>query len=136
MTTTIERSPQPTRTELVDRAKNLQALLRKRLADSDIQRRQSDDVIEALTTAGFFRLNKPRSFGGYPIDLRTTLQITETLAEADGSAAWVVGLAATGAWATNRGSEQVHGRSSPIPTPGSQAAACPARPAAIKAACA
>jgi 3-hydroxy-9,10-secoandrosta-1,3,5(10)-triene-9,17-dione monooxygenase len=107
MTTTIERNPQPTRTELVDRARNLQTLLRKRLADSDIQRKQTDEVIDALTSAGFFRLNKPRRFGGYPIDLRTTLQITETLAEADGSAAWVVGLAATGAWATNRGSQQV-----------------------------
>src|SRR5262245_32432046 len=107
MTATIERNSQPTRTELVDRAVNLQPVLRKRLADSDIQRRQSDDVIEALTAAGFFRLNKPRRFGGYPVDLRTTLQITEILAEADGSAAWVVGLAATGAWAINRGSEQL-----------------------------
>src|SRR5215510_9616581 len=103
MTTTIERNPQPTRAELVDRAVNLQPLLRKWLADSDIQRRQADDVIEALTAAGFFRLNKPRRFGGYPVDLRTTLRITETLADADGSAAWVVGLAATGAWATTRG---------------------------------
>jgi 3-hydroxy-9,10-secoandrosta-1,3,5(10)-triene-9,17-dione monooxygenase len=107
MTTTIERNSQPTRTELVDRAVNLQPLLRKQLADSDIQRRQSDDVIEALTDAGFFRLNKPRRFGGYPVDLRTTLQITEALAEADGSAAWVVGIASTGAWAVNRGSEQL-----------------------------
>jgi 3-hydroxy-9,10-secoandrosta-1,3,5(10)-triene-9,17-dione monooxygenase len=107
MTTIIGRNSQPTRTELVERAKNLQELLRKRLATSDIRRRQTDDVVDALADAGFFRLNKPRRFGGYPVDLRTVLQITETLAEADGSAAWVVGIAATGAWATNRGSEQL-----------------------------
>ncbi|HEY6649876.1 MAG TPA: acyl-CoA dehydrogenase family protein [Mycobacterium sp.] len=85
----------------------MQGLLRERLAEGDIHRRQSDEVIDALTGAGFFRLWKPRRFGGYPVDLRTVVQLTETLAEADGSAAWVVGIASTGAWATNRGSEQL-----------------------------
>ncbi len=107
MTTITERNSQPTRTELVDSAVKIQRLLGKRLADSDIQRRQTDDAIDALSGAGFFRLNKPRRFGGYPVDLRTILQITETLAEADGSAAWVVGIASTGAWATARGSQQL-----------------------------
>jgi 3-hydroxy-9,10-secoandrosta-1,3,5(10)-triene-9,17-dione monooxygenase len=64
-------------------------------------------VIDALTDAGFFRLVKPRRFGGYPVDLRTVLQVTKTLAEADGSAACVVGIASTAAWAINRGSEQL-----------------------------
>jgi 3-hydroxy-9,10-secoandrosta-1,3,5(10)-triene-9,17-dione monooxygenase len=107
MTTTTERNSQPTRTQLVDSAVKIQGLLRKQLADSDINRRQTDDAIDALSGAGFFRLNKPRRFGGYPVDLRTILQITETLAEADGSAAWVVGIASTGAWAGARGSEQL-----------------------------
>jgi len=107
MTTTTERNSQPTRTQLVDSAVKIQGLLRKQLADSDINRRQTDDAIDALSGAGFFRLNKPRRFGGYPVDLRTILQITETLAEADGSAAWVVGIASTGAWAGTRGSEQL-----------------------------
>lgn len=107
MTTTTERTSQPARTQLVDRAVNVQGLLRERLAEGDIHRRQSDEVIDALTGAGFFRLWKPRRFGGYPVDLRTVVQLTETLAEADGSAAWVVGIASTGAWATNRGSEQL-----------------------------
>jgi alkylation response protein AidB-like acyl-CoA dehydrogenase len=107
MTTTIERNTRPTHAELVDSAVEIQALLRKRLGDSETHRRQTDEVIDALTSAGFFRLNKPPRFGGYRVDLRTVLQITETLAEADASAAWVVGLAATASWAVNRGSEQV-----------------------------
>ncbi len=74
MTTTTERNSQPTRTELVDSAMNVRRLLRKRLADGDIHRRQADDVIDALTDAGLFRLNKPRRFGGHPVDLRTVLQ--------------------------------------------------------------
>jgi hypothetical protein len=67
MTTTTERNSQPTRTELVDSAMNVRRLLRKQLADGDIHRRQADDVIDALTDAGFFRLYKPRRFGGYPV---------------------------------------------------------------------
>src|SRR5690349_6265514 len=107
MTTTIERGTGPTQSELVDRAAKLQPLLRKHHADSEVQRRQSDEVVEALTTAGLFKLNKPRKFGGYPIDLRTTLRITETLAEADGSAGWVVGLATTSSWAATHGSDRL-----------------------------
>jgi len=107
MTTTTERNSQPTRTQLVDSAISVQDVLRKRLADSDIHRRQTDEVIDALTDAGFFRLWKPRRFGGYPADVRTVLQVTETLAEPDGSATWVVGIASAGAWATNRGSDQL-----------------------------
>ena len=130
MTTTTERNTQPTRTELVDSAVKIQGLLRKRLTDSEIHRRQTDDVIDALTGAGFFRLNKPRRFGGYPVDLQTVLQITETLAEADGSAGWVVGIATTGAWAVNRGSEQlqeeIFGAAPDVRIAGS-AMACPAR---------
>jgi alkylation response protein AidB-like acyl-CoA dehydrogenase len=94
---------QPTRTELVDRAAELRVMLRKRLPDSDIKRRLTDETIEALAAAGFFRLNKPRAFGGYPVGLATLLEITETLAEADASAAWVVGIQANGAWLVGRG---------------------------------
>src|SRR5690242_13587541 len=107
MTTTIKQDSRPTQEELVDRAVQLQPFLRDRLADGEIHRQQPDDVIEALTAAGFFKLNKPERFGGYPIDTRTALDIVETLAEANPSAGWVVGLATTGAWAANRGSEQM-----------------------------
>ena len=107
MTTTTERNSQPTRTQLVDSAISVQDVLRKRLADTDIHRIQTDEVIDALADAGFFRLWKPRRFGGYLADVRTVLQVTETLAEADGSATWVVGIASAGAWATNRGSDQL-----------------------------
>jgi alkylation response protein AidB-like acyl-CoA dehydrogenase len=107
MTTTIKQDSRPTRAELVDRAVQLKPFLRNQLKDSDIHRQQSDEVIETLTAAGFFKLNKPRQFGGYPIDSRTTLEITEALCEADASAGWVVALAATGSWCTTHGSEQM-----------------------------
>ena len=103
----------PTHTELVARARDLQPLLRKHVADGEVYRRQADEVIEALTTAGLFRLFTPRRFGGYSTSLRTQVDVTEALAEADGSAAWVVGIASGGAWvsahATERAQEEVFG---------------------------
>jgi alkylation response protein AidB-like acyl-CoA dehydrogenase len=83
------------------------------VADGEVNRRQSDEVIEALATAGLFRLFTPRRFGGYSASLRTQVDVTEALAEADGSAAWVVGIATGGAWvgahATERAQEEVFG---------------------------
>jgi hypothetical protein len=75
----------PTHAELVARARDLQPLLRKHVADGEVYRRQADEVIEALTTAGLFRLFTPRRFGGYSTSLRTQVDVTEALAEADGS---------------------------------------------------
>jgi alkylation response protein AidB-like acyl-CoA dehydrogenase len=102
-----------TRAELVASARDLQPLLREHLADGEVYRRQADEVIEALTTAGMFRLFTPRRFGGYAVSLRTLVDVTEALAEADGSAAWIVGIAAGAAWlgahATERAQEEVFG---------------------------
>jgi 3-hydroxy-9,10-secoandrosta-1,3,5(10)-triene-9,17-dione monooxygenase len=102
----------PTHTELVARARDLAPLLRKHVA-SGVCRRQGDEVIEALTAAGLFRLFTPRRFGGYATSVRTQVDVTEALAEADGSAAWVVAIATGGAWlsahATERAQEEVFG---------------------------
>ena len=120
----------PTRAELVDRARQLQPLLRKHVADGELCRRQTDEVIEALTAAGLFRLFTPRRYGGYATSLRTQVDVTEALAEADGSAAWVVGIASGGAWvsahATRRAQEEVFGPNPDVRVAGS-AQAAPAR---------
>jgi hypothetical protein len=111
MTTTALRVP--THAELVARGRDLQPLLRKHVTDGEVYRRQADEVIETLTAAGLFRLFTPRRFGGYSTSLRTQVDVTEALAEADGSAAWVVGIATGGAWvsahATQRAQEEIFG---------------------------
>lgn len=103
----------PSHEELVGRARSLQPLLRRYSADGEINRLLADEVIDALTGAGLFRLFTPRRFGGYAISLRTLAEVTEALAEADGSAAWVVQIAAGGAWgaahANARAQEEVFG---------------------------
>ena len=103
MSTTVQNNrPQA---ELVASARDLQPLLRKHAAEGEMHRRQADEVIDALTTAGLFRLLTPRRFGGYATSLRTLVDVTEALAEADGSAAWVVAIAAGGAWVSAHASE-------------------------------
>jgi 3-hydroxy-9,10-secoandrosta-1,3,5(10)-triene-9,17-dione monooxygenase len=94
----------PSRAELVARAVALQPLLRAHVGDGEINRQLADAVIAALTDAGFFRLGTPNRFGGYQADFQTVMEITEALGTADGSAAWVVGLNASGARLTARSS--------------------------------
>ncbi|MCW2560273.1 MAG: hypothetical protein JWP55_4237 [Mycobacterium sp.] len=100
MTISADRQALPTRTELVDRAVALQPLLREHAAAGDADRRQADAVIAGLTEAGLFRLFTPSRFGGFETDLRTVLEVTEALGEADGSAAWLVSVASVAAWTT------------------------------------
>src|SRR6185295_14410979 len=63
-------------------------------------------VIDAVTAAGFYRLLSPRQFGGYEAEVRTVLEISESLGQADGSVAWLVGLGATAAWMASHFSDR------------------------------
>jgi alkylation response protein AidB-like acyl-CoA dehydrogenase len=91
---------------LVDSAVALQPLLREHAGTGDADRRQADAVIAGLTEAGLFRLFTPSRFGGFETDLRTVLEVTEALGEADGSAAWLVSVASVAAWMTGFASVQ------------------------------
>ncbi len=54
------------------------------------ERRLPPPLVSALHDQGFFRLLLPRALGGVELDPATFVQITETIASADASAAWVV----------------------------------------------
>ncbi|GAA4682537.1 acyl-CoA dehydrogenase family protein [Streptomyces youssoufiensis] len=88
----------PTRAELVARATALQALLREQAPRIEADRRVTDEVIDALTEAGLFKLTVPRRFGGYETDIRTVLDVSAAIAEGDGSTGWVVTLVSTCNW--------------------------------------
>ena len=84
--------------ELVARAVALQPLLREHAAKSEVDRRAADEVVAALTEAGLYRLLTPARLGGYEADLRTVLEVIETLGQADGSIAWLIGTGSVAAW--------------------------------------
>ncbi|BBY21798.1 acyl-CoA dehydrogenase [Mycobacterium stomatepiae] len=87
-------------------AVRLQPLLRDSTLASEAMRKLPDEAIDALTDAGFFRLLKPRRFGGVHARQRTMLEIAETLCQANASAAWLVSIAAAAAVVARHGSEQ------------------------------
>ena len=106
MTISVDRQALPTRTDLVARAVGLQPLLREHAGTGDADRRTADEVIAGLTDAGLFRLMTPSRFGGFEADLRTVVEVTEALGEADGAAAWLVSIATVPAWVSGFASAQ------------------------------
>jgi len=95
---TATRSSLP---DLTKRAEALQSLLRKNAADSDKNRRASEENIQAIAEAGLFRLMVPKRYGGHEGTLRSHLEVSAALAEACGGTAWVTALTNVCAWFTS-----------------------------------
>lgn len=119
---------------ITDAARDLQPVLREFAEFGDAHRRAADEVIEALQDAGMFRLFTPRRFGGLATDLVTLLAVTTALGEADGSVAWLVGVAASTSWLVAHGSlelqEEVLGADPDARIAGGAAGAGTVRPTA------
>lgn len=104
MTVTTDRPPAddsatvPSAEELVARIRALQPLLAKHSAQGEQDRRVVEESITALTDAGIFKVAQPRRYGGYQTSLRTMLDVSAAVGEADGGTAWVVALCNVCAW--------------------------------------
>lgn len=79
----------PTREELVNRAAELVPLLQKHARWAEDNRRLHEEVVEALSDAGVFKLRRPKRYGGYEADTRTLVGVATELGRGDGSASWV-----------------------------------------------
>lgn len=88
----------PGRDELVARARALQPLVASHAVRGERDRRVVQESVEALTDAGLFRVATPKRYGGYETSLRTMLEVSATVAEADGGTAWVLTLCNATAW--------------------------------------
>ncbi|WP_103384531.1 acyl-CoA dehydrogenase family protein [Pseudonocardia dioxanivorans] len=96
----VTTTPIPDAAELVNRARTLQPLLRRNAAAGETDRRVVEESIEALTAAGLFKVAVPKRYGGYETSMRTMLDVSAAVAEADGGTAWVVTLTNVCAWLT------------------------------------
>ena len=93
MTTTSTSTLElPTSAELVARARELKPLLAGNAAQGETDRRVVEESIQALTDAGLFKISVPKRYGGYETSMRTMLDVSAEVAEADGGTAWVVTL--------------------------------------------
>jgi indole-3-acetate monooxygenase len=74
----------------VERARDLAPLIAAAAAEIERRRRLPEALVAALHDGGFFRMLLPRSLGGAELDPPTFVQVTEALARADASVAWVI----------------------------------------------
>jgi alkylation response protein AidB-like acyl-CoA dehydrogenase len=84
--------------DLTARVRELQPLLAKNSAQGEKDRRVLEESIQALTGAGIFKIAQPARYGGYQTSMRTMLDVSSAVAEADGGTAWVVTLCNVCAW--------------------------------------
>jgi indole-3-acetate monooxygenase len=75
----------------IERARELQPMLRA--AGDEIERRRevTPEIVEAMKERGIFHMLLPRSLGGAELDPLTYTAVLELLAQADGSTAWCLG---------------------------------------------
>ena len=89
-----------THEELIQRAVDLQPLLAKNAAQTELDRRVVEENIQAIREAGLFKITVPKRFGGYEVPIRTKLEVSAALAEGCGSTAWVTALTNVCNWMT------------------------------------
>ena len=88
----------PDSAELVARVRDLQPLIRANAAQGEQDRRVVEESIQALADAGVFKVAQPKRYGGYETSMRTMLDVSSAVAEADGGTGWVVALTNVCAW--------------------------------------
>ena len=76
-----------TRAALLERAESFRAELTARAPEFERARRLPPDMAAKFAEAGFMAMLVPQAYGGLETDPLTFLDVVETLAEADGSAA-------------------------------------------------
>jgi len=75
---------------LLEAVRALAPKISARAAEIEAARRLPQDLLAELTAAGIFRMLTPKSHGGMEIDFPTSMEIIETIAEADGATGWTV----------------------------------------------
>jgi alkylation response protein AidB-like acyl-CoA dehydrogenase len=88
----------PARTDLVRQASSLVPLVRSHAGWTESSRRLHDEVIEALSDAGIFRMRTPVRYGGYECGTAAVVDVLTELAKGDGSTAWIAGVNAITTW--------------------------------------
>ena len=80
------------------KAAALVPLLRAKAAETERERRISDDVLAAIDAAQLFRLRTPQRFGGFEGDLRTYMDVVTELGRGCGSTSWVAFISIATVW--------------------------------------
>jgi 3-hydroxy-9,10-secoandrosta-1,3,5(10)-triene-9,17-dione monooxygenase len=91
-------SPNLTRDDLIDRARDMIPMLRKRASEAEALRRLPDATNEAFHAAGLYRMYQPRRYGGYEMDYQAQIDVAAEIGRGCGSSAWVLSILASHSW--------------------------------------
>ena len=104
----------PTVHPQVQKARDLMPLVARASDEHDRIRQLTGPVVDALVDGGFFTMLKTKSVGGMELKPSIFAQVTEALAEADGSTGWVVcqsnGCSTTSAYLSPSIAQEIFGR--------------------------
>lgn len=104
----------PTVHPQVQKARDLMPLVARASDEHDRIRQLTGPVVDALVDGGFFTMLKTRSVGGMELKPSIFAQVTEALAQADGSTGWVVcqsnGCSTTSAYLSSSVAQEIFGR--------------------------
>ncbi len=78
--------------ELRERAAALVPMLRDQAVKTEQQRRLPDETVEALADAGFFRMRRPKRYGGYESPNTSLVDVATELGRGDGAVAWTTSV--------------------------------------------
>ena len=83
---------------LLDRARSMVPLLKKRALHTETDRQVSADTVQLFRDADLFRILQPSRFGGFEYDFGLLIEIIIELGRGCASSAWVYGLGAVHQW--------------------------------------
>ena len=93
-----QSSTVPDTAALIARAAALRPILERNAERADVERRLTDEVVQALRDSGLGALMVPRRFGGFQTSIRTYIDVMIELGRGCGSTAWVASLVNVCAW--------------------------------------
>ncbi|AII11502.1 acyl-CoA dehydrogenase family protein [Rhodococcus opacus] len=94
------------RTTLLARIEALAPMLAANAVIADENRKVPEESIRALVEAGFFRVTRPRAYGGFEVSSRTLFEVLAAVGRHCPSSAWVGALSNASAWAISHFPEQ------------------------------
>lgn len=78
-----------TPSDMIERARELAPRLRERAEQAVAERKVPRETIEDYHSTGLIRIAQPRRYGGYEMGWDVLCEVTQILAAADGSQAWI-----------------------------------------------
>jgi len=106
--TTVQQFKEITPEELIQRAVDLRPLITSKAAETEQNRRVSQDIVDEIGDQGFFRLYQPKKFGGLEYDSATAMRCVIEWASADTSTGWVCSLGIVHQWLIAQFPAEVH----------------------------